>query len=72
MIEMKKKIATLRNQLQSNKIKFKKTSTEWTLEYVVKSFKEEVSFPIIIEFAKLAIIVPVTNAWPERGASAVK
>ena len=69
---MKKKIATLRNQLQSNKIKFKKTSTEWTLEYVVKSFKEEVSFPIIIEFAKLAIIVPVTNAWPERGASAVK
>ena len=52
MIEMKKKIATLRNQLQSNKIKFKKTSTEWTLEYVVKSFKEEVSFPIIIEFAK--------------------
>ena len=69
---MKIKIAALRNQLQSNKIKFKKTSTEWTLEYVVKSFKEEVSFPIIIEFAKLAIIVPVTNAWPERGASAVK
>ena len=47
MIEMKKKIATLRNQLQSNKVKFKKTSTEWTLEYVVKSFKEEVNFPII-------------------------
>ena len=69
---MKIKIAALRNQLQSNKIKFKKTSTEWTLEYVVKSFKEEVSFPIIIEFAKLAIIVPVTNAWRERGASTVK
>ena len=72
MIKMKKKIATLRNQLQSNKIKFKNTSTKWTLEYVVKSFKEEVSFPNIIEFAKSAIIVPVTNAWPERDASVVK
>ena len=69
---MKIKIAALRNQLQSNKIKFKKTPTEWTLKYVVKSFKEEVSFPIVIEFAKFAIILPVTNAWFERGASAVK
>ena len=64
---MKKKIATLRNQLQSNKIKFEKTSTEWTLEYVVKSFKEEVSFPIIIEFAKLAILLmPLNESKADR------
>ena len=72
MIEMKKKISTLKNQLQLNKIKFKMTSTEWSLEHFLNSFKGEVSFPKVLEFAKLAIIVPVTNVWPERGASAVK
>ena len=48
------------------------TSTEWTLEHILNSFKGEVSFPKVLEFAKLAIIVQVTNAWPERGVSAVK
>ena len=72
MIEMRKRISTLKNQLQLNKIKFKMTSTEWTLEHILNSFKGEVSFAKVLEFAKLAIIVPVTNAWPKRGASEVK
>ena len=72
MIEVKKKISTLKNQLQLNNIKFKMTSTEWTLEHILNSFKGEVSFPKVVEFSELAIIVLVTNAWPERGASAVK
>ena len=72
MIEMKKKISTLKNQLQLNKIKLKMTSTEWTLEHILNSFKGEVSFPKVLEFAKLTIIAPVTNAWPKRVASAVK
>ena len=62
MTEMKLKIATLRNQLQMNKIKFKKTSGKWTLEDILYSFKGEVSFPVVTEFEKLAIIVPVTNS----------
>ena len=32
----------------------------------------EVEFPSVVHFAKIAAIVPVTNAWPERGASAVE
>ena len=36
IIKMKKKTATLRNQLQLNKIKFKKTLTEWTGEHIFK------------------------------------
>ena len=71
MIEMKKKLSTFRKQLQANKINFK-TSTEWTLEHILNSYKEEVDFPMVIELAKSAMIIPVTNAWPERGASAVK
>ena len=62
MTEMKLKTATLRNQLQMNKIKFKKTSGKWTLEDILYSFKGEVSFPVVTEFEKLAIIVPVTNS----------
>ena len=72
MIEMKKKLSTFRKQLQANKINFKMTSTEWTLEHIFYSYKEEVDFPMVIELAKLAMIIPVTNAWLERGASAVK
>ena len=41
---MNKKIAMLRNQLQLNKIKFKKTSTQWTLKHNLNSFNGKVSF----------------------------
>ena len=33
---------------------------------------EDDEHSLIIQLAKVASIVPVTNAWPERGASAVK
>ena len=62
---MKNNIATLRKQLQLNKIKSKKTLTEWTLEDFLNSFKVRVRFPVVAEFAILAIIVPVSNAWPD-------
>ena len=71
MIEMKNKIPTFRKQFQGNKMNFE-TSTEWTLEHILNSYKEEVDFPMVIELAKLPMIIPVTNAWPERGARAVK
>ena len=44
---MKKKIATLRNQLQVNNIKLKETMTELTLKHILTSFKGEVSFPMV-------------------------
>ena len=72
MTEMKKKLSALKSQLQTNKLKFKKTSTEWTLEHILNRYKNEDDFQKVVELAKIANIVPVTNAWPERGASAVK
>ena len=53
-------------------MKFKKTSSEWTLEHILNAYQGKVEFPSVVQFAKIAAIVPVTNAWPERGASAVK
>ena len=72
MIEMKTKLSTLKSQLLDNKLKFKKTSTEWTLNYILKKYKDENDFDKIFTLAKIVNIVPVTNVWPELGASAVK
>ena len=72
MIEMKTKLSTLKCQLLDNKLKFKKTSTEWTLNHILNQYKDEKDFEKIVTLTKIANIVPVTNAWPERGASAVK
>ena len=42
------------------------------MNYIVAHYKDEPDFDRIVTLAKIASIVPVTNAWPERGASAVK
>ena len=49
----------------------KQTTTEWSLQYIVNNYQGQ-EFSLIIKYAKIAITVPVTNAWPERGATAVK
>ena len=46
---------------------------EWALLRVVKMKSEYGYFyPLIVELAEVALSAPITNAWPERGASAVK
>ena len=71
MTLIKKKYTSLKYQLTENKLKFHKTSTEWALQHIVNGYNQSES-PLIVLLAKTAIIIPVTNAWPERGASAVK
>ena len=72
MPEMKTKYATLKKQFLENKLKFRKTLTEWTLDHILNAHQENSDCPFIIELARIASIIPVTYAWPERGASAVK
>ena len=60
-----------KRNIETNKLKMKRTATEWSLQYTVNNYKGQ-EFSLIIKYAKIAITVPVTNAWPERGASAVK
>ena len=49
------------------------TPLEWGLQRVVKMKSEYGYFyPLIVELAEVALSAPITNAWPERGASAVK
>ena len=70
--KLRKSIYYLKKKLNANKLKFKKTSSEWTLEHILNAYQGEVEFPSFVQFAKIATIVPVTNTWPERGTSAVK
>ena len=55
-----------------NKLKFSKTSTGWTIEHILNGYREQNENPIVVNLAKIASIIPVNNAWLERGARAVK
>ena len=53
-------------------MKLKSTPTERALRSIVRTFSSNEDPTMIYEIAKVALVTPVTNAWPERGASAVK
>ena len=72
LVEIKKKYHALIKNIEANKLKFKKTPSEWTIEHIINAGQYDDEYSFIVEFAKIAGITPVTNAWPERGASAVK
>ena len=49
------------------------TPTEWALEYLMKMrCSLQYLFPLLLEVAELCLSIPVSSAWPERGASCVK
>ena len=49
------------------------TPTEWVLEYLMKMRATfQYIFPLLFEMAELCLSIPVSSAWPERGASCVK
>ena len=62
---------TFKRNIESNNFKMKQKATEWSLEYIVNNYEGQ-EFSLTIKYAKIAITVPVANAWPERGASAIK
>ena len=54
-------------------VKSSSTPLEWALQRVLKIKSEYGYFyPNILELAEVALSAPITNAWPETGASAVK
>ena len=71
LIDIKKKCQLLKENLTNNNLKLKEIASEWALQCIVKGFREG-NFFYICELAKIALITPATNAWPERGANAVK
>ena len=49
------------------------TSTEWCLTRLMKlQTSYSLVFPALVPIAEVCLSMPVSNAWPERGCSAVK
>ena len=49
------------------------TPTEWALNQMLSQRTTYEHFmPLLIQIAEVCLSLPVSNAWPERGASAVK
>ena len=72
LVELKKKWSYFQDQVKANKMKVKCTPTEWALRQVLTKFQGDDEFCHITSIVKTAIVTPVSNAWPERGGSAIK
>ena len=72
LLEIRSKYLALKRNIVDNGMKFKKTSCEWVIEHLLKTRQYHEDFAFIIKLANIAAVTPVTNAWPGRGASAVK
>lgn len=72
LLQLKRKWNEYKRQMSDNKLKLKQTPSEWAISRIVNAFKEDPDYDIIVQMAKIACVTPVTNAWPERGASAIK
>ena len=49
------------------------TSTEWALQrFLTHKESYHRSYPLLLQVAEICLSMPVSNAWPERGASALK
>ena len=71
LIEVKGKWVQFKENIESNKLKLKISPTEWTLKHLMTNSSDSEYF-LINEIIKIAMVTPVSNAWPERGASAIK
>ena len=71
LLHLRKSWLQFKKSVDDNKMKLKSTPTEWTLCRIVRTFSSNEDLTMIYEIAKVALVTPVTNAWPERGARAV-
>lgn len=71
LLELKKQIPT---EVTKTKTLCKsKTPTEWILEFMMRMKSTYQHFcPSLLHLAEICLSMPVSNAWPERGASAIK
>ena len=57
--------------VKSNKLKLQTSSTEWTLKHLIMNFDGN-EYSLLKDIVNAAMVTPVSNACPERGANAIK
>ena len=72
MVQLESKWEDYKTRMTENKFKLKQSSTEWALQNTVNIYKDNQEFGKVVQLGKTACITPITNAWPGRGASAVR
>lgn len=72
LLQLKSKWLQFKQNVESKNLKIKSSPTEWVPRKIVKDYQHDEKFTPVYKIAKIAVVTPVTNAWPERGASAVK
>ena len=73
LLQMKEQIPSEVLNPQPKKALVTRSPTEWTLEKMLSMRATYQHFvPGLLYLAELCLSLPVSNAWPERGASAVK
>ena len=73
LLSLRRKWVTLEENLSQNKLKQRYTATEWALKKIcANDVVSHDEYPIICSIPKIAYVIPVSNAWPERGGSAIK
>lgn len=71
LLELKKQIP--KEVTETKTLCRSKTPTEWILEYLMKmKATYQHLCPALLRLAEVCLSMPVSNAWPERGASAIK
>ena len=68
-MSVRKKLVSLKENLSRNNLKQQYASTEWALKQICTTINCEIC-RIISSFNKIASIIPVSNAWPERSGCA--
>ena len=72
LLHLRKSWLQFKKSVDDNKMKLKSTPTKWALRRIVRTFSSNEDLTMIYKIAKFSLVTPVTNAWPERGAIAVK
>ena len=62
----------LKFQVKDGKHPSKITTTTWTLQHLLQQPSYRFLYPMLTQLAECCLSLPVSNAWPERGASALK
>ena len=71
LVNLKVKWQQFKENIEGNNMKLKVSPTEWALKYLMRNSGDS-DYSLVMQIVKIAMVTPVSNAWPERGASAIK